>query len=84
MDVERLIFELYKDKAIKSRKELERLCFKKYGDLNYRDIYVNIYNYQLKKYGTKLNDMCYVEGIDWVKVNVNSRARRYQREKRGL
>lgn len=84
MEVEKLIFELYKDKPINSRKELERLCYKKYGELNYRDLYVNIYNYQLKKYGGHLHNKAYTDSIDWTRANVNSRARRYQRDKRGL
>lgn len=79
MEIEKLVFELYKDKTINLRKYLTEMCQKTFGDINYRDVYVNIYNYQLKKYGSNLHGSCYVDTKDWVKVNVQARQRKYMK-----
>lgn len=54
--VEKLIFEAYKDKYIKSSEAFKQLIKKEYGYEVKTELYIKICNYQIKKYGCSLNN----------------------------
>ena len=82
---ESYIFNKYKDTGFESckhfRKEVE-----KFKNINIRDIYVKIVNYQINTYGETLTSNSYnAEWIPIKKINENSNNRRKSREKiRGI
>lgn len=86
MDIEELIFNTYKDEPLIAKK-FKREIIEKYH-IPYeetRDIFVRINNYQVKKYGRKLDTFLEVapyskEELD--KIRSNAVQRRYDRRKR--
>lgn len=53
--VEKLIFEAYKDKYIYNAKKFKKSIKSDYGFEPSSDLYRNIINYQIKKYGKQLS-----------------------------
>jgi hypothetical protein len=53
---EDIIFSLYKDKPIRTAKEFRKEIENKYKDVNTKELYLRITNYQLDKYGHSLWD----------------------------
>ncbi len=79
---EDIIFSLYKDKPVKNAKKFQKEIIKKYKDINVKELYLRITNYQLDKYDHVLWDseneynMTYDE---YVRRAENARARRRYR-----
>lgn len=87
MDVERFIFDMYKDDVIIS-KTFKREIKKKFGldPKQAHDIFVKISNYQIKKYGKGLElqgGYCYIGRDEIEEARKHSNARRYAKRHRG-
>lgn len=86
MNIEELIFNTYKDEPLIAKK-FKREIIKKYH-IPYektRDIFVRINNYQIKKYGRKLDTFLEVapyskEELNYIRRNANQR--KYDRSNR--
>ena len=77
---EDIIFSLYKDKHVRNAKRFREEIEKKYGDVNAKELYLRITNYQLDKYDHVLwdyDDEYTTE--DYIRKAVNARNRRRQR-----
>lgn len=82
MDTKELIFNMYKDKIVVSKKF--KLEMKKKFNLEQReisDLFVRIQNYQIKKYGAKLdlNDIAYSKE-EYSRLAINAKTRKNQRK----
>lgn len=86
MDIEELIFNTYKDEPLIAKKFKQEIIEKYHIPYEEtRDIFVRINNYQVKKYGRKLDTFLEVapyskEELD--KIRSNAVQRRYVRRKR--
>lgn len=86
MDIEELIFNTYKDEPLIAKKFKQEIIEKYHIPYEEtRDIFVRINNYQVKKYGRKLDTFLEVapyskEELD--KIRSNAVQRRYDRRKR--
>lgn len=82
MDKEKLLFEMYKDKPIKSIKIFKTIMHEKYKIENSTNLYAKINNYQIEKYGTNLRDrinrMTHREKLH---ANAKANARKYSKRK---
>jgi hypothetical protein len=78
---ENIIFSLYKDKPVRSAKEFRNEIERKYGkEVNAKELYLRITNYQIDKYGYMLwdyDDEYTTE--DYLRRANNARNRRKQR-----
>ena len=63
--VEQLIFEVYKDKFIRSSKAFKDEILKSYGYVASTELYKRIMNYQIKRYGRTLQDIETREYVKW-------------------
>ena len=82
MDAKELIFNMYKDKVVVSKKF--KLEIEKRFNLSQReisDLFVKIQNYQIKKYGARLdhNDIIHSKE-ECKKLAFNSKTRKTQRK----
>ena len=84
MNVEELIFEMYKDKPILNMKELKKELTKKFKKVNCRDLVIKINNYQIDKYGRPLGkyNFVFMDGEDVETVRLRERSRRAHRRNR--
>lgn len=82
MDIKEIIFKAYKDKPIISKK-FRAAIRKDYKltDDDIRDIFIKINNYQIKKYGCKLDkeDSTIYSKQEILRINLNARTRREAR-----
>lgn len=78
MDVEKIIFNIYKDEIIISKKFKDEIIGKfKVNRRKAHDIFVKIINYQIKKYGRKLeNSVITPTKEESEKMQAAARARR--------
>ena len=79
MDIKEIIFKAYKDKPIMSKKfrEAMRRDYKLTDD-DIRNLYIKINNYQVEKYGCRLEkeDVTIHSKQEMLRINVNARTRR--------
>lgn len=84
MDVEKVIFEMYKDDAIISR-IFKKEVMKKFGiDLKTAsDLFARITNYQIKRFGRKLDNFYEIPTSEEnLKTNNRANQRKYRRQGR--
>lgn len=62
--VDKMIFEIYKDKVINSSSYFKKKVKSDYGYIPSSDLYREIINYQVKKYGKQL----FIENRQWEKL----------------
>lgn len=79
MDIKEIIFKAYKDKPVVSktfRTEIARDY--KLSDEDIRNLYIRINNYQIKKYGSRLEkeDVHVYSKQEILRINLNARTRR--------
>ena len=79
MDIKEIIFKAYKDKPVMSKKfrEAMRRDYKLTDD-DIRNLYIKINNYQVKKYGCRLEkeDVTIHSKQEMLRINLNARTRR--------
>lgn len=81
MDIKKYIFELNKDKAV-TRKVFVEQTTKKYNikENDAIDIYNDIVNHQIKKYGNQLYGKMYEDTLQKKRRNLAHQARKYRRK----
>lgn len=77
--VEKLIFEAYKDKYIKSSKWFKEEILKNYKYTVSTETYKKILNYQIKKYGRTIQDAASTDFINYFNLK-KSQARENHKE----
>lgn len=83
MNIEQLVFTMYKDEDFKGRKALRdkiRKQFKDITDKQLNEITLRIYNYQIDKYGNALVGLPR-EKLDYRRLAARDKQRRYERRK---
>lgn len=79
---EKIIFENEKDSPFKSIKEFRAKIFQKYKYTTSSNLYREIINYQILKYGRSLvNDVIFMTKEDRIRLCDNNKKRRYMRRK---
>lgn len=82
MDVEELIFNIYKDAPLGTVSKFRNKLVKKFKGINWYELYAKINNYQIKKYGASLNDRVYKDAEFYQKIKDSARHNRYDKLKR--
>ena len=85
MDIKEIIFKAYKDKAIITKTFKNEIAKNyKLSDEDVRNLYIRINNYQIKKYGARLEkEKIFVYTNDELaRRRQNDRDRKYKRKKR--
>lgn len=83
MNIEQLVFTMYKDEDFKGRKALRdkiRKQFKDITDKQLNEVTLRIYNYQVDKYGGSLVNLPR-EKLDYKRLATRDVQRRYGRRK---
>lgn len=78
---EQFIFEEEKDTPVESASKFKKKITKKYGrEINVRDIYIKVINYQVKTYGTTLDDsLTYYTKEEHRKISQNNWKERHSK-----
>lgn len=85
MEIERLVFEMFKDEKSKNRRYLKDMIKKQFKSLTEKqlnEISLKIYNYQIDKYGCNLTMNFDKKSKEELKrVCLNDRMRKYAKHK---
>lgn len=82
MDVEKIIFNMYKDTELGTVKDFKSKLMKKFKGINWYELYARITNYQIKKYGTSLRYKVFVDGEFKHRAKINAQGRKYDKTRR--
>lgn len=85
MNLKELIFNMYKETDMGSRK-FRTIISKKYklSDIEISNIYARINNYQISKYGSRTSNEYEVKSAEeYRKIAINRRTAKYERRNRG-
>lgn len=82
MDVEELIFNMYKDTQLGTVSKFRSKFYKKFKNINWYELYAKINNYQIKKYGISLNDRQYRDEEFYKKMKESASHWKYDKTKR--
>lgn len=84
MNIEELIFEMYKNQTLTSAKKFKNDIQKNFKNIDCYDLYRRIVNFQIEKYGCALNTRNYEDynKEECIQASIRAKQRRYDRKRR--